>query len=182
MAHRYGHESLEHEVAGLRKNQKQLLGALRLLFDLLEAYAPSWYTEEHHGLTTVPGSPFTSGNQPGPVAIDPNGKCVFVGNTGGNSLSAYAMDSTGSLTFLSATPIPLGTNAQPSSIAVEPVGKFVFVSTVPQQAAGFALDSNTGALTPVAGSPLSIGAVTRDMASCRNPRSRKSLFERGWRQ
>jgi hypothetical protein len=48
MAHRYGHESLEHEVAGLRKNQKQLLGALRLLFDLLEAYAPSWYTEEHH--------------------------------------------------------------------------------------------------------------------------------------
>lgn len=48
MAHRYGSESLEHEVAELRKHQKQLVSALRLLFDLLEAYAPSWYTEEHH--------------------------------------------------------------------------------------------------------------------------------------
>jgi hypothetical protein len=48
MAHRNGRESLEHEVAELRENQKQLLSALRLLFDLLESYAPSWYTEEHH--------------------------------------------------------------------------------------------------------------------------------------
>jgi hypothetical protein len=48
MAHRYGPESLEHEVADLREKQKQLLSALRLLFDLLEEYAPSWYTEEHH--------------------------------------------------------------------------------------------------------------------------------------
>ena len=44
---RDGPESLD-EVAELRKHQKQLLSALRLLFDLLEAYAPSWYTEEHH--------------------------------------------------------------------------------------------------------------------------------------
>jgi hypothetical protein len=48
MARRYEPESLEHEVAQLRKHQKQLLSALRLLFDLLEAYAPFWYTEEHH--------------------------------------------------------------------------------------------------------------------------------------
>ena len=48
MAHRYGPESLEDEVADLREKQKQLLSALQLLFDLLEEYAPSWYTEEHH--------------------------------------------------------------------------------------------------------------------------------------
>lgn len=48
MAHRHGPESLEHEVADLREKRKQLLSALRLLFDLLEEYAPSWYTEEHH--------------------------------------------------------------------------------------------------------------------------------------
>jgi hypothetical protein len=48
MAHRYGPESLEHEVAELRENQKQLLSALRMLFDLLEEYAPSWYRKEHH--------------------------------------------------------------------------------------------------------------------------------------
>ena len=48
MARRYDPASLAHEVAELRKNQRQLLKALQLLFDLLEAYAPSWYTEEHH--------------------------------------------------------------------------------------------------------------------------------------
>lgn len=48
MTRRDGPESLEHEVAELRENQRHLLSALQLLFDLLEAYAPSWYTEEHH--------------------------------------------------------------------------------------------------------------------------------------
>jgi len=122
-------------------------------------------------LTEVPGSPFASGQQPGPVAIDPpvlagtapSGKFVFVGDTGGNSLSAYTIDSAGSLTPVSGTPIPLGANAQPSSIAVDPAGKFVYVSIVPQEVAGFALDPSTGALTPITGSPFSVGAVTRDM-------------------
>jgi 6-phosphogluconolactonase (cycloisomerase 2 family) len=122
-------------------------------------------------LTEVSGSPFASGQQPGPVAIDPptlagpapGGKFVFVGNTGGNSLSAYTIDSAGSLTPVSGTPIPLGANAQPSSIAVDPAGKFVYVSIAPQEVAGFALDQSTGALTPITGSPFPVGAVTRDM-------------------
>jgi 6-phosphogluconolactonase (cycloisomerase 2 family) len=123
-------------------------------------------------LTEVPGSPFASGQQPGPVAIDPpvlagtgapSGKFVFVGDTGGNSLSAYAIDSAGSLTPVPGTPIPLGANAQPSSIAVDLAGKFVYVSIAPQEVAGFALDPSTGVLTPITGSPFSVGAVTRDM-------------------
>ncbi len=97
------------------------------------------------------------------MAIDPSGKFVLVGNTGGNSLSAYTIDSAGSLTPVTGTPIPLGDNAQPSSIAVDPAGKFVYVSIVPQEVAGFALDPSTGALTPITGSPFSAGAVTRDM-------------------
>jgi 6-phosphogluconolactonase (cycloisomerase 2 family) len=125
-------------------------------------------------LTEVPGSPFASGNAPGPVAIYPppvpipstccpSGKFVFVGDTGGNSLSAYTIDSAGSLTPVPGTPIPLGADAQPSSIAVDPAGKFVYVSIAPQQVAGFALDPSTGALTPITGSPFSVGAATRDM-------------------
>jgi 6-phosphogluconolactonase len=124
-------------------------------------------------LTEVPGSPFASGQQPGPVAIEPptlagpgpapSGKFVFVGNTGGNSLSAYAIDSAGSLTPVTGTPIPLGSNAQPSSIAVDLGGKFVYVSMGTQQVAGFAVDPSTGVLTPITGSPFSVGAVTRDM-------------------
>jgi len=114
-------------------------------------------------LAAVPGSPFASGSAPGPVAIDPSGKFVFVGDTGGNSLSAYTIDSAGSLTPVTGTPIPLGANAQPSSIAVDLGGKFVYVSMGTQQVAGFAIDPTTGALTPITGSPFSVGAVTRDM-------------------
>lgn len=123
-------------------------------------------------LAAVPGSPFASGNAPGPVAIYPpptastccpSGKFVFVGNTGENSLSAYTIDSSGSLTAVTGSPIPLGTNAQPSSIALDPGGKFVYVGIAQQEVAGFALDPSTGALTPITGSPFSVGAVTRDM-------------------
>ena len=122
-------------------------------------------------LTEVAGSPFATGQQPGPVATDPptlagtapSAKFVFVGNTGGNSLSAYTIDSSGALTPVAGTPIALGANGQPSSIAVDPAGKFIFVSVAPQEVAGFAVDANTGALTPVPGSPFSVGAVTRDM-------------------
>jgi 6-phosphogluconolactonase len=122
-------------------------------------------------LTEVPGSPFPSGQQPAPVAIDPptlagtapSAKFVFVGNTGDNSLSAYAIDSAGRLTPVIDTPITLGDNAQPSSITVDPGGKFVYISIAPQEVAGYAFDANTGALTPIPGSPFSVGALTRDM-------------------
>ena len=122
--------------------------------------------------TPVPGSPFASGPQPGPVAIAPpilpglsaSGKFVFVGNTGESTLSAYSIDSTGSLTPVTGSPMSLGSNAQPSSIAVDPAGKFVYVSIAPKQIAGFALDQTTGALTPITGSPFSVDAVITDMA------------------
>jgi 6-phosphogluconolactonase len=112
-------------------------------------------------LATVPGSPFASGDAPGAIAIDPSGKFVFVGNTGGNSLSAYTIDSAGSLTPVTGSPLSLGVNAQPSSIAVDPSGKFVYVSIVPREVAGFALDASTAALTPMTGSPFAVGEVTR---------------------
>lgn len=38
------------EISELINNQKALIAALRTLFDLLESYAPVWYTEEHHNI------------------------------------------------------------------------------------------------------------------------------------
>lgn len=49
---------------------------------LLRAGVKSW----HWRITAVPESPFATGDQPRPVAIDPRGTFVFVGNAGGNSL------------------------------------------------------------------------------------------------
>jgi hypothetical protein len=48
MAPARGCGSLERESYRTQQEQKQLLDALKMLFDLLEEYAPTWYTEEHH--------------------------------------------------------------------------------------------------------------------------------------
>ena len=48
MAPGKGYEVLEHEIVRLREEQKQILDALQMLFDLLEQFAPCWYAEEQH--------------------------------------------------------------------------------------------------------------------------------------
>ena len=50
-----GRGSLERELAELRKKQTQVVRALQLLFDLLEKYGPSWYTEESQASASCPG-------------------------------------------------------------------------------------------------------------------------------
>jgi hypothetical protein len=41
---------LECDIVRLRQTQEQTLDVLRTLFELLEAYAPSWYRREHQEL------------------------------------------------------------------------------------------------------------------------------------
>ena len=48
MAPATGCESLERESIRSGQEQKDVLDALKMLFDLLEEYAPAWFTEEHH--------------------------------------------------------------------------------------------------------------------------------------
>ena len=48
MAPGKGHEVLEDEIVRLREEQKQILDALQMLFDLLEQFAPCWYSEVQH--------------------------------------------------------------------------------------------------------------------------------------
>lgn len=104
-------------------------------------------------LNNVAGSPFATDNSPGPVAIDPSGKFVFVGNT--DSLSAYTISTGGALTPVAGTPVPVG----PTSVAVDPLDKFVYVANIPHEVSGFTLSSSTGSLTPITGSPFSFGVV-----------------------
>jgi DNA-binding beta-propeller fold protein YncE len=108
-------------------------------------------------LSDVAGSPFASGNSPSPVAIDPSGNVLLVGNTGGDSLSAYTISTGGALTLVAGTPVPLGPISQPASVAVDPSDKFVYVSNVPHEISGFTLNPSTGTLTPITGSPFSYG-------------------------
>lgn len=48
MAAGNGYATVKDEIVRLRQEQRQILDVLNMLFDLLEAYGPSWYTEEHH--------------------------------------------------------------------------------------------------------------------------------------
>ena len=41
-------DMLDCEVGKQNENEAELLAALEMLFELLEEYAPVWYTEEHH--------------------------------------------------------------------------------------------------------------------------------------
>ena len=48
MAPASGCKNLEYESDRVGHAQKRILDALKMLFDLLEEYAPAWYSEEHH--------------------------------------------------------------------------------------------------------------------------------------
>lgn len=42
---KFGGESFE---AAVQPKEQELVGALRTLYELLERYAPPWYTQQHH--------------------------------------------------------------------------------------------------------------------------------------
>ena len=44
----FGDVSSSREIFRVIDTSHQLREALKMLYDLLEAYAPAWYTEEHH--------------------------------------------------------------------------------------------------------------------------------------
>jgi hypothetical protein len=37
----------DRKIRQLQDNQKKLVAALQMLFDLVEEYAPRWYTQQH---------------------------------------------------------------------------------------------------------------------------------------
>jgi DNA-binding beta-propeller fold protein YncE len=77
-----------------------------------------------------------AGLSPSSIAIHPNGKFVYVGNSGSNDLSIYTIDATtGKLTLT-------GTVAGILGILIHPSGKFGYVGT-----SIYMIDTTTGALT-----------------------------------
>lgn len=76
-------------------------------------------------LTAMTGSPFAAGVSPSALAADPNGKFLYVANTGGGTVSAFSIDTTsGSLAPL-ATVL---TTAGAAGLTVHPTGKFLYAA------------------------------------------------------
>jgi 6-phosphogluconolactonase (cycloisomerase 2 family) len=67
-------------------------------------------------LSAVAGSPFSAGTEPDTVSIDSVNQIVYVANGGSANVSEYMLESTGALTPLVGSPVPVGTN--PGLIAI----------------------------------------------------------------
>jgi 6-phosphogluconolactonase (cycloisomerase 2 family) len=115
-------------------------------------------------LRPVSGSPFTTGEFPVSVTVDPTGRFAYVANSnnavGNGSVSAYTINhSTGALSAVAGSPFAAGNNAY--SVAVDPSGKFVYVtnenSGVKGNISAYIINPSTGALSAMAGSPFASG-------------------------
>jgi 6-phosphogluconolactonase (cycloisomerase 2 family) len=100
-----------------------------------------------YSLQAVSGSPYPAGDVPGPIAVDPFAKYVYVVDTGSSQLSGFRISpSNGSLTAIANTPV--ATNSGANSIAIRNDGNWIFVAnfnaaTVSQ----YAITQATGQLT-----------------------------------
>jgi 6-phosphogluconolactonase (cycloisomerase 2 family) len=85
-------------------------------------------------LTSIPGSPFASGEGPICIAVDSTGQSACVANNVGNSLSTYSIDSqTGALKPVKVTRTKGGTS--PYFVVLTPKAKskkddFAYVATI----------------------------------------------------
>jgi 6-phosphogluconolactonase (cycloisomerase 2 family) len=115
-------------------------------------------------LTPIAGSPFTTGNDPQGIAIDPSGKFLYTANSQDNTLSAFTIDaSSGTLT--AASGFPFATSAAPTALAIDPAGQFLYVGEAANNGIeAFGINATTGAVTPISGSPFSTGSGANDLA------------------
>jgi Lactonase, 7-bladed beta-propeller len=101
-----------------------------------------------YSLQPVTGSPFSAGDLPGPIAIDPFAKYVYVVDRGSSQVSGYRISpSDGSLTAIAGT--PTATNSGANSIAIRSDGTFIFVANFNSaNVSQYAITQATGGLTP----------------------------------
>jgi 6-phosphogluconolactonase (cycloisomerase 2 family) len=98
-------------------------------------------------LQPVSGSPFSAGDAPGPIAVDPFAKYVYVVDTGSSQLSGFRISpANGSLTAIGT---PLATASGANSIAIRSDGSWIFVAnSISANVSQYAITQATGALTP----------------------------------
>jgi DNA-binding beta-propeller fold protein YncE len=114
-------------------------------------------------LTPVPGSPVKASDLgPFGVVVSPDGKFLYVSNTGNSpstagSVSAYRIDGkTGAISELAGSPYPTGIAA--GGVAMTPDGKLLYVANGESATiSAFTRDAGSGALSPVPGSPFAAG-------------------------
>ena len=77
------------------------------------------------GAVSQTGSAVATGAQPQAMAITPDGKTLFIANSGDSSISGYPVNSDGTLGTRSTTP---SSGQLPVALAIDPTGKFLFAA------------------------------------------------------
>jgi 6-phosphogluconolactonase len=108
-------------------------------------------------LTVMNGSPFLTGSNPYGLAIDTAGTHLYTANTLGNSISEFTINSDGSLTQLSNSPIGQ-TYAAPLALMVDNSGKYLYVANEGSSNLGAYAIGTDGSLTLLTTSPFATGA------------------------
>jgi 6-phosphogluconolactonase (cycloisomerase 2 family) len=123
----------------------------------------AYYIDESSGsLTAVPGSPYPGGTQPTRIDLAPNGKFLYVIDSGGNAVLGYSIDPiSGALAGIAGSPYLVASS--PTSITTTPDGSLILVLTGgSQNVTSFAVNPLSGTLSQTAISPYSVdpGATT----------------------
>jgi 6-phosphogluconolactonase (cycloisomerase 2 family) len=87
--------------------------------------------------------PATTVNNPGEIAVSPDGRFVYVTNRGDNTIAVFAVAKSGAALKLVASPACGG--REPRHLAIDPAGRWLYVANQhTNQVAWFALDGSTG--------------------------------------
>jgi 6-phosphogluconolactonase len=108
-------------------------------------------SEESGGLSSIPGSPFTTGNSPWSVLIHPSNKFVYVSNSMDNTISLFSVGNSGAL--IEVTP-RTPSCIFPTFMTMDSAGNFLYVANFDSNTISvYSLNSGSGALAEIAGSP-----------------------------
>lgn len=101
------------------------------------------------GVISPSGNPLATGSMPFAIVLTPSLSTLFVDNNASDDISAYTVNSDGSLTAASGT---AKTGSMPMGMAIDPAGKYLFVAN--QGSSNISVLSINGtSLTEVPGSP-----------------------------
>jgi 6-phosphogluconolactonase (cycloisomerase 2 family) len=117
-------------------------------------------------LTPIVGSPFTGGEFPYSLAIDPTGHFAYVANFGSGDVYSFAIDSqSGALTQVG---LPAAAGTRPISVVVDPWSQYVYTAnTGSSNVSAFSINFD-GSLSGVTDSPFVAGPYTAGIAASSN--------------
>ena len=121
-------------------------------------------------LTAMVASPFTTGQYPVSVTIDPRGDYLYTANYNSNTISGYSINSSTGALGGTASVSAFTTKTGPTCVTIDPaLGIYLYTSNyLDNSISGGQLSPNTGQLSQVVDSPFPAGGFPSCVASVAN--------------